>query len=80
MPRARPKTTAPKELSPEKRTVVLDRLLASHPDLREEAEAIASDMLQVVDPSPVADEVVEAFQRMDFQLIGTRAGRQPAGR
>ena len=62
------------------RSLVLDRLLADHPDLQAEAETHAREVLSTVDQKDVADHVVEVYLGMDIHLIGSRVGpRQGRG-
>ncbi|MBW3603651.1 MAG: hypothetical protein KY460_01875 [Actinobacteria bacterium] len=62
------------ELDAGERSVVLDRLLADHPDLRPEAEALARETLDDVDEDAVAHEVVEIYRDIEIQRIGERVG------
>ena len=77
---ARPKKTKTPMLStlnPGERSLVLDRLLAAHPDLVAEAEQTASDVLGDTTIEAVADEVVWAIDALDLGDLASRAGRQP---
>lgn len=62
------------ELDPYERSVVLDGLLADHPELRGEADALARDVLNDVDEDAVAGEVVDVYEGMEMQRIGERMG------
>lgn len=59
--------------------LVLSQMLARHPELREEAESLAGDVLAVVDLKAVAADVVRVFQRLHFTAIADRTGRQRGG-
>lgn len=64
-------------LEPPERAVVLDRLLDAHPDLFDEASAVASELLEDVDAQDVRERVVETFTAQHFTVIADRVGRQP---
>lgn len=48
-------------LDPAERGVVLDRLLIAHPELHDEAERLATDLLTAVSVEQVASEVEAAL-------------------
>lgn len=58
---------------------VLCTLLAKHPDLRDEAEAIAMAMFATVSVEDVASDVCDAVSSLDIQSFHGRAGKQPWG-
>jgi hypothetical protein len=58
---------------------VLRRLVAAHPDLGAEAEAIARSLLGAVTFETVADEVEEAVSSLDLENLDGRAGRHEWG-
>jgi hypothetical protein len=64
-------------LHPAEQSYVLLELLDGHPELREEADEYALEILNDVDVDAVTDEVVDVFMGMDHTLIGQRSGRQP---
>lgn len=76
MTRKRPSTIL-EHLSGDERGAVLRALLAAHPDLRGEAEQLASALLADVDRQSVAAEVVETYLGQSYLDIGSQAGRQP---
>ena len=66
-------------LAPGESQVVLHRLLATHPDLRAEAEQIARGLLGEISFESVADDVEHAFRSLDLGDLGSRAGRHYGG-
>lgn len=58
---------------------VLHRLLASHPNLKKEAESIARSLLGEVNFEEIADEVQEAVSALDFDDLNARAGHHEQG-
>lgn len=65
------------QLATDERGVVLDALLAVHPDLRDEAERLAIDLLTDVDGDAVRAEVIETYLDQSYLDIADRVGRQP---
>lgn len=66
-----------RSLAPGEHEQVLAALLARHPDLRDEAEQLARELLVTVDRGEVASRVVERYLGQSFMEIGDRAGRRP---
>lgn len=64
-------------LSEAEKAAVLDELLTARPDLREPAEAHASQLLQHARRSAVADGIQSALKWRDINELGSRAGYQP---
>jgi hypothetical protein len=60
-------------LVPAELAAVLKLLLGRHPNLREEAERIAVELLS----SPSADEVYTALTSLGIEALNRRGGRQP---
>jgi hypothetical protein len=58
---------------------VLHRLLATHPDLKKEAESIARSLLGEVNFEEIAHEVQEAVSTLDLDDLNGRAGRHEHG-
>ena len=58
---------------------VLHRLLATHPNLKKEAESIARSLLGEVNFEEIADEVQEAVSALDFDDLNARAGHHGQG-
>ncbi len=58
---------------------VLRCLLRRHPELRPEAETIATDLLSDVSSFSVADEVENAVLQFDYDDLNARAGRHSLG-
>lgn len=58
---------------------VLRALLAAHPELGEEAQALATRRLVTVDRRRVADAVVASIDALGLEDLGGRAGRQVYG-
>lgn len=54
---------------------VLAELLASHPDLRPEAEQVAQGLLGAVADEAVADDVAWALEAIPLEDLAARAGR-----
>jgi len=64
-------------LSVAEKATVLDELLAARPDLREQAEAYAVQVMRDTDRSAVADDVEDALHGLDIEELNTRAGHRP---
>lgn len=62
-------------LAPAERGEVLDRLLIAHPELNDEAERIASELLTAVSVEQVASEVELALSWISLDALAARAGR-----
>ena len=58
---------------------VLQRLLARHPELREEVEALARAVLGEVSLLDIADEVEGALLQFDYDDLNSRAGAHSWG-
>lgn len=58
---------------------VLHRLLATHPNLKKEAESVARSILGEVNFEEIADEVQEAVSALDFDDLNARAGHHERG-
>jgi hypothetical protein len=71
------KRSALDSLSAAEKTTVLDELLAARPDLREQAEAYAFQVMTDADRLAVADDVESALQGLDIEELNTRAGYRP---
>jgi hypothetical protein len=64
-------------MQPGEHEAVLRRILDAHPELRTEAEAIATEMLSAPSVEEVADDVCSAVRWLDLGELSGRAGRQP---
>lgn len=64
-------------LTPIERGLVLDALLVAHPDLSDEAEALASGLLSSPSTEQVAFEVELALTGIPLEDLAARAGRVP---
>ncbi len=53
--------------------------LAKHPDLRQEAESIAIEMVSSPSVENVAENVLDAVTSLDIDSFHGRAGKQPWG-
>lgn len=62
-------------LTPAERSEVLVRLLIAHPELNDEAERIATDLLMAVTVEQVAFEVESAMTWISLDALAARAGR-----
>ena len=58
---------------------LLSLLLKAHPELQDEAEALAVKIIITVDPEAVAAEVVSAFHGFDVMEIWDRSGKNQVG-
>ena len=61
------------------RARVLTELLGRHPDLREEANAIAQDLIDDASVEAVAAEVADLVTGIGSEELGSRAGRHSWG-
>jgi hypothetical protein len=64
-------------LSAAEKATVLDELLTARPDLRDEAEAYAIQVMTDANRLAVADDVEYALQGLDIEELNTRAGHRP---
>src|SRR6516225_775131 len=71
------KRSALDALSAAEKAAVLDELLAARPDLRQQAEACAAQLLTGAGRSAVADDVEDALQGLGIEELDTRAGYRP---
>ena len=58
---------------------LLSLLLKAHPELQDEAEALAVKIITTVDPEAIAAEVVWAFKGFDQQEIRDRSAKDKVG-
>lgn len=72
-------TPALAALSPAERAAVLDALLATHPELRAEAEALAAQPLAHAERTAVATQVEDDLQALHLSELAGRAGAQWGG-
>jgi hypothetical protein len=61
------------------RAQVLDKLLQRHPDLHDEATAIAIGVLEAVSREDVAEDVADLVTSIGYEELNGRAGKQPWG-
>ena len=73
-PKARLTHSALDHLEPREAAEILRRLLASHPELRVEAESHASDLMEAVSADDVADHVEAALRSLGVDDLNDRAG------
>src|SRR5712692_9040854 len=73
------KTALLDELQPGEAALVLRRLLASHPELLSEAEAISRSTLGDVSFESIASEVEDSIRQLDLDDLNGRAGRHSWG-
>lgn len=66
-------------LAADEARAVLQRLLATRPDLRAEVELIASGVLSEVSFESVADDLEHTIRSLDLGDLGSRAGRHHGG-
>ncbi len=64
-------------LSPAEKAELLDALLTARPDLRGQAEELATRRLSKVDPTGVADGVESALRFVEIDELNNRAGHRP---
>lgn len=62
-------------LAPTERSQVLGALLIAHPELNDEAERIARDLLTAVSVEQIASEVEAALRWISLDALAARAGR-----
>jgi hypothetical protein len=66
-------------LDPHELAEVLDQLLIRHPELREEANNIASNLLSEISVEAVSEEITDLILSVGLDVLGNRAGKQPWG-
>lgn len=66
-------------LDPQQLAEVLHQILIRHRDLREEANSIASDLLNDISVEAVSKEVTDMILGVGLEVLGKRAGKQPWG-
>jgi len=66
-------------MQPSEHEAVLRRILDTHPELRPEAEAIATQILSAPSVEEVADDVCTALSWLELDQLNGRAGSQPGG-
>ena len=76
---AKAKKTVLATLQPGEAALVLERLLAAHPEFRAEAERIARSVLGAVSFQSIADEVENALRGFDLDDLNARAGAHSWG-
>jgi hypothetical protein len=78
-PTSKQKTALLDELQPCEAALVLQRLLASHPELLSEAEGILRSMLRGASFESIASEVENSIRQLDLDDLNGRAGRHSWG-
>ena len=77
---AKPKAgVALEKLRPEEAAAVLNQLLGKHPELKSEAEGLATQMMSAASVEDVAEEVYLEITRIDLQALNGRAGSHSWG-
>ncbi len=66
-------------LDPHELAKVLHQILIRHRDLRDEANCIASDLLNDISVEAVSEEVTDLILGVGLEVLGNRAGKQPWG-
>jgi len=66
-------------LDPHELAKVLHQILIRHRELREEANSIASDLLNDISVEAVSKEVTDMILGVGLEVLGKRAGKQPWG-
>jgi hypothetical protein len=66
-------------LDPQQLAEVLHQILIRHRDLREEANSIASDLLNDISVEAVSKEVTDMILGVGLEVLGNRAGKRPWG-
>lgn len=64
-------------LDPHELAQVLDQILIRHPDLREEADNIASNLLSEISVEAVSEEVTDLILSVGLDVLGNRARGDP---
>lgn len=77
--RKTPAATVLQRLALAELAAVLKTLLGRHPDLKDEAEEIAVELLSSPSADDVADEVFSAVTSLGIESFHGRAGKQPWG-
>jgi len=65
-----------RSLSDDKRSVLLTELLRAHPELRAEAETIATTLLRAGDVDQISDDVARKLRGLHISELAGRAGSQ----
>lgn len=78
-PRRQPPTSTLDKMAPHELASVLRAVLTKHPELRAEAEQIATDMIATPSVNDVADEVHDAVTALGIESLHDRAGKQAWG-
>ncbi|SEG79978.1 hypothetical protein SAMN05444920_104779 [Nonomuraea solani] len=68
--------TAISHLAGHEAVVVLTKLLAAHPELEDEAETIAREVVRTV-PTGIAEELRISIMQLDIEVLSGRTGYQP---
>jgi hypothetical protein len=76
---AKLKAAALDKLRPEEAVAVLRQLLADHPELRSEAETIATEVMSTPSIEDVAEDVYQELTRIDLAALSERAGSHSWG-
>lgn len=66
-------------LDPHELAKVLHQILIRHRELRDEANSIASDLLNEISVEAVSEEVTDLILGVGVEVLGNRAGKQPWG-
>ncbi|GAA3543158.1 hypothetical protein GCM10022419_024160 [Nonomuraea rosea] len=70
------RVTALSHLSGHEAVLVLGKLLAAHPELRDEAETIAREAVETI-PGGLAEELRTSIMQLDIEVLSGRTGYQP---
>jgi hypothetical protein len=66
-------------LDPHELAKVLHQILIRHRDLRDEANSIATDLLNDISVEAVSKEVTDMILGVGLEVLGNRAGKRPWG-
>ena len=66
-------------LDPHELAKVLHQVLIRHPDLKDEANIIANDLLNDISVETVSEEVTDLVLGVGLEALGNRAGKRPWG-
>jgi hypothetical protein len=66
-------------LDPHELAKVLHQILIRHRDLRDEANSIATDLLNDISVEAVSEEVTDLILGVGLEVLGNRAGKRPWG-
>jgi len=66
-------------LDPNELAEVMHQILIHHPDLRDEANNVASNLLSEISVEAVSEEVTDLILGVGLEVLGNRAGKQPWG-